>query len=806
MNWRDRTDARFERWGRFVVQHHWLVLALAAAYLFWMGTLIPQLRFENSSLSYLHDDDPASVRYEAFCDQFGQDDQIIIALSPTNVFDPHFLETLRDLHAALEDELPYVTEVNSLVNARRTRGEGDMLIIEELLSDWPSTTAGFQALRERVLSNPLYVDSLISSDGRTTTITIEPDVYESDDDDDAVDLIAGFEHDEVARQEGRSSFLTSESKAELLEELHGVLARFEQADVEVRLTGGPVISHHTNVMTAKDIKAFMLVSAGAIVFFLFLLFRRASGILLPIVVVTASLVSVLGTMVWLDIPLSLVAGMLPIFTMTVCVCTAVHVLVVVYREIDLGHSFEDSVGEAMRHSGLAIAMASATTAAGLCSFVSAELGPIAQLGLIAPFAVLYAFVFTVTLVPALLAIRPPRLRARRGKSVTPPITERVMVFVGGFSGDHAVPVLLAGGALVVFLTFGLVQLRFSHQPVAWFPASDPARAAIEFVDRMMRGSTNLEVVIDTGRENGLHEPEVLRRIEAAMEMAEALSVDQIFIGKALSLVDIVKESHEALSGGDPNARVIPNSRAVVSQELLLFENGGSDDLEKFTDSQFRLARLSLRLPQADAVDYQRFLEKLTVGLDATLGELEYEVTGNTDLAARAMAGLITSMGTSYAIALLIITPLMMLMIGDPRLGLISMVPNLLPVLFVLGVMGWLDISLDASSIMIGSIVIGLAVDDTIHFMQSFRREAEHNGDDRAAIRETMRVTGSALFFTSLVLSTGFIVMALRASMINTVRFGALSAAGIGFAFVADVIFTPALIIVVRRYARRRKTL
>ena len=141
----------------------------------------------------------------------------------------------------------------------------------------------------------------------------------------------------------------------------------------------------------------------AIALFLYGLFRRISGVLLPIVVVSASLVSTLGTMVWIDIPFSLVLGMLPIFTMTVGVCTTVHVLVVVYRQIGSGHSREDAVAGAFRHSGLAIAMASATTAAGLCSFTTAELEPIRDLGVIAPFAVGYAFVFTMTLLPALMS-------------------------------------------------------------------------------------------------------------------------------------------------------------------------------------------------------------------------------------------------------------------------------------------------------------------------------------------------------------------------------------------------------------------
>ncbi|MBW2401992.1 MAG: MMPL family transporter, partial [Deltaproteobacteria bacterium] len=134
-----------------------------------------------------------------------------------------------------------------------------------------------------------------------------------------------------------------------------------------------------------------------------------------------------------------------------------------------------------------------------------------------------------------------------------------------------------------------------------------------------------------------------------------------------------------------------------------------------------------------------------------------------------------------------------LFMGDLRLGLISMVPNLFPVIFVLGIMGWMDLPLDASNAVIGCIIIGLAVDDTIHFLQCFRRDFGETGQLEEAVRRTMRVTGSALLFTSLVLSTGFLVMALRGTMLNTINFGALSASGIAFAFLADVIVTPALI-------------
>jgi predicted RND superfamily exporter protein len=801
---RNRIDQSLERWGQLMVQRSWIVLGLTLVLLTWMVSLLPLLQVENSGQSYLNRNDPTSVRYDAFLEQFGQDEQILIAITPPDVFAPAFLEGLRDLHAELADELPHVTEVNSLINARHTRGENETLIVEDLMAEWPTTPEAFAGLRERVFSNPLYVDNLISRDGRTTTITIEPDLYSTADDGDiSGDLAAGFDSDEAPELAREPEHLTADEKRELLRALNGILARHERPDVGVQIAGAPVMEDRVNVMMLADARAYMGLSGLAIALFLVGLFRRLSGVVLPALVVVASLISTLGTMVLLDIPFSITAAMVPIITMTVAVCTTIHILVVVYREVESGASREHAIASAFRHSGLAICMASSTTAVGMASFITAGLEPIRHLGIVVPFAVGYSLVFTMTMLPAIMSLIPLRASRWARRSAGPPVSERFLVWVGISAVRYSRLVLVSSLVLLFVLLLGATRLRFAHDPIAWFPEGDRTRVAVETIDRVLRGSTSVELMIDAGQENGLHEPEILGRIEAAMQMAESLEVGPIFVGKALSLVDIVKESHQALSGGSPESRVIPDSRQLVAQELLLFESGGGDDLDKFVDRQFQIARISLRLPETDAVGYQGFLSELRAGLDEKLGsELEYEVTGRTTLAARAMSALITSMGTSYLVALLVITPIMIFFIGNVRLGFISMVPNLFPVIFVLGVMGWMDLPLDASNAVIGCIIIGLAVDDTIHFLQCFRRDFEETGQLDEAVRRTMRVTGSALFFTSLVLSTGFVVMALRGTMLNTISFGALSASGIAFAFLADVIVTPALIAESQRLRER----
>ncbi len=791
----DHIERAFAAWARGIYARRYVVFALCLAWVAWLASYLPDMRAENSSQSYLHSEDPASLEYERFQRRFGQDDRLLVAVEAPEIFDLDFLTKLRAFHRELEAVLPNVREVTSLINVRQTRGDGDTLVVEDLMEDWPETSEALDDLRRRVFASPLYVDNVISRDGRLTTVSIEPVVY-SGGDEDAESALAGFDESQAptGTDEGELEFLHETEKREIVLELRRVVTRHDAPDFRLFSVGGAIAAAAVTERMTSDSGLHVSVTAGVIVAFLFFLFRRLSGVIYPMAIVAASLISNLAVMVWLDIPFSIILSMLPIFTMCVGVCNAVHVLTLVYQRLAAGSSREDALAYAFGHSGLAVLMTSLTTAAGMFSFLTAELAPIRYLGVTAPYGVLFAFVFTMTLLPALIAIFP--LPAKQWVAGSPERgrLQRVMLFAGDLSARRPRAVLGVSLLVVAAIGSGLFRVHFAHEPLEWLPADDPVRIASHLINRELRGATTAEVLLDTGRENGLRDPETLVQIQSAIAAVEVIDRGELFVGKATSLIDIVKETHQALNANDPAFYRIPSDSLLVAQELLLFENSGSDDLETITDSQFRHGRVTLRMPRVDAVLYADFLQEIEQFFaDSLRGRVPIVVTGRSALAARTFSALIRSMAKSYVLALLVITPLMMLLIGNIRLGLISMVPNLLPLCLTLAVMGLLDLPLDASSIVIGSIIIGLAVDDTIHFMHRFRREHAISRDVRQAVRATLITTGSALFFTSLVLATGFSVMGALGTMQNTVVFGYLTAFGIAIAFIANLLLTPALI-------------
>jgi predicted RND superfamily exporter protein len=513
----------------------------------------------------------------------------------------------------------------------------------------------------------------------------------------------------------------------------------------------------------------------------------------------------------IGIPAMPISEIVPSFLLSIGVGSSVHVIAIFLQRFEAGASREEAIAGALGHSGLPIIMTGLTTAGGIASFATADLMPIAIFGTVAPLGILLTLVMTLLLAPALLAVMPLRTYPKPttapkapmdGTDQTVPnaLSIRILTRFGDYATAHAGRVLGIGTALVVIAVVGMLRLQVSFDTLEWFPDDMPAKIAAKKLDENFGGSIALELLVDTGRTNGLHEPEVLQAMDRARHTATGLQVGDIIAGKSISLVDIVKEIHQALNEGRPEARVIPDDRALISQELILFENAGSDDLEKVVDSDFSVGRFSIRAPMVDGSHYPPFGDEIErIFTEELQGLAQPRLTGIMVVMGRSFTASIETMFRSYAIALLVITPLMMLLLGSVRLGLIAMIPNLFPIVLTLGLMGWMDIPLEMFSLLIGSVALGLAVDDTIHFMHGFRRGYAASGSVETAVRETLQTTGQALLFTSIVLTMGFLVYVLS-DLRNLSRFGMLTAFSIVVAFLADVLLAPALMKISARFS------
>jgi len=355
--------------------------------------------------------------------------------------------------------------------------------------------------------------------------------------------------------------------------------------------------------------------------------------------------------------------------------------------------------------------------------------------------------------------------------------------------------VLIGSLLVVFISLvAASQVRLSHNPLKWFQPQKDTRIATEVIDAKMNGTVTIEVVVDTGKVNGWQDPERLAKLNAFSAKMEQYTDAFTHVGKVVSLATIMKETNRALHENKEAFYVIPKEQDLVSQELLLFENSGSDDLEDVVDSQFSKARITIKLPWTDSIKAVKVLSYVKEEALKTFTNSKVETTGMIPLLINTFSQAVFSSALSYLLAGVAITFMMMLILGSVRMGLISMIPNLTPIVMGLLVMYIGGMPLDMFTLLIGSIAIGLAVDDTIHFMHNFRRYYLESGDAQQAMEQTFYTTGKAMVITTLVLALGFFAY-IAANMISVQNFGIITGSVIIFALLSDLLLAPALMVV-----------
>ena len=779
----------FRQFGEWVFDNKWKTLALMFLLIAGVLSQLPKITIDTSSEGFLHADDPILATYNEFRDQFGRDETIMLAIKTPNVFDQTFLRDLKKLHIELEDNVPYLDEVNSLINARNTRGEGDSLIVEDLFEDWPESAEALAEKKSLILNSKLYKNFLISEDAKYTTLMISTVAYSPGESE--VDLTEGFEESSEPSKEDLT-FLTDAENSEVVNKVQEITKKYHSENFYIYHAGSPVVVHSIKRSMQKDMQTSTKFALLTIAIVLLILFRRASGVFLPILMVILTLLSTLAFMAATGTPLKLPTQILPSFLLAVGVAASVHLLSIFYHHLNEHHNKREAIAYSLGHSGLAIAMTSLTTAAGLLSFSMSEVAPIADLGRFAASGVLVSLIYTLVLLPALIALIPLKHKDDSSTQGRTRLMDKVLLAFAHVSTNHSKTIVIASVIIIVVSVFGLLKTTFFHDPLTWMPKSWETRQATELLDVEMKGTSVLEVVIDTGKENGLYEPKLIQALDKLHTTIDDFSLGEINISKTVSLVDVLKESNRALHGNDEKYYTPPVERDLIAQELLLFENSGSDDLEDLVDSQFSKARFTIKTPWIDAARNTQLILAIEEQFKAALADqADTSVTGMGSLFGRTMDAAINSTKISYLAATAVITIMMILLLSDIKLGLVSMIPNLLPIVISLSVMGYLGMPLDMFTMLIGSIAIGLVVDDTIHFLHNFRRYHKETQNVNLAVEKTLLSTGRAIFVTTVVLCLGFFIF-MTADMNNVFRFGFITGITIILALLSDLLLAPAL--------------
>ena len=781
-------------WPKSFILMTFLIVAFTASNL-------PKTTIDTSTESFLFEDSKERIDYNNFRDQFGRDEKIIIAIKTDDIFKLENLEKIRQMHNELKDNVPYLNDITSLINARNTVGTDNSLIVDDLFVDWPETIEEIAVIKDIALNNPIYRNLIISEDGKFTVIILESNTYTSlvgeaesvgDEMDFLEDELSGFDDSFENESLENKEFISDEENTEMVLSALKVVDEYRSENFEIYVAGSSALTAILKQSMTRDMAKFIVLVLVIIIIFLALLFKRPTGVILPILTVTLAVMSTMGLMAFNGTPITLMTQILPSFLLAVGVGASVHILTIFYKHYDQHDDKATAISYTLEHSGFAVIMTSLTTAAGMLSFSTSEIAVIAGLGVYSAVGVLISLIFTLILLPALLIVFPVKKRVSKRNDDHHDLLDKVLSATANFSQNKAKAIAVVS-FLFMAMTIGLAsQVRYSHLPLAWFPEDNQSRVASEMIDERMRGSISLELVIDTGKENGLYDVELLNSIDRLAQYSETITTDAYYVGKVVSIVDLLKEIHQALNENRPEFYKIADNEELLAQEILLFENSGSDDLEDFVDSQFSKARITFKLPWIDSFEYKSLLDDIALKLDSEFDDsVEITTTGMVPMLSQTIRAAIESSGYSYLVALGVISIMMIILLSNIKIGLISMIPNLIPIFFVLATMVLFNEPLDLFTMLIGAIIIGIAVDDTVHFMHNFKNYRMKGLETREAVVATLTSTGRAMVITTVVLSAGFILYVFS-SLNNLFLFGLLTSIAFVVALLANLLLAPAL--------------
>ena len=369
------------------------------------------------------------------------------------------------------------------------------------------------------------------------------------------------------------------------------------------------------------------------------------------------------------------------------------------------------------------------------------------------------------------------------------VTTRPKLVVGFFVILSFVSLL---GALNIKLESSFIQLISTRVPL---------RQAVDFIDERMGGSMSMEIMLDTGKSNGVKDLHFLKDMDALQDFIDK----QPMVTKTSSVLDVMKKMRRALHNNDPEFYSIPDTPKAASEYLFLYETSGGDQLDKLVSFDYDIARLTVKMPAIGTADIRRLIEDVEAFSKKAFDDsVNIEITG----VLAGVKALNDRMGegvkSSFIAVLIAITAMMMLFLRSIKLGLISMIPNVFPVLITLGLMGFAGINMDMPLMCCSAIIIGVAVDDTIHFFRRYRREFEAQGNYSHALRVTLATVGRPITFTTITLILGFLVMILSV-MSGWSHFGFLAGFAFLWALLADFFFCPALIILLKPLGAERQS-
>lgn len=745
----DRTFSLLDRivaaWPRSIVVVSLLLTVAATA-------TVPLLRFDSSFDRFLIPDSPDLAAYHDFTDRFGNDRVLVVGIDCDDPLAPATVAELRRVVAGLE-AIEGVARVYSLVSAPMVRGDGDTLRLAPPVDGPPPTGGEAAALLARLDRDPVYAGRLVSRDRRLLGIlaTLDPPPEET------------------------------EAYRRITEAAQLILAPLGD---RAHLSGEPVIENEMNRFMRRDLETFIPITLTLTAATLLLLFRTPLGVLLPMAAIVASTAWALAIFLLSGRTVNNVSSMIPPLIMVIAASDAVH-LFSHYRSHAHLLGRAAAITETVRRIGPGCLMTSLTTAAGFASLTASPIPALDDFGRFSALGVLFSFFLTIIALPAALHLLPVPAEPRA--AVQHDVWIRTLA-----ARLTAAPRWILTASLAIFaVSVALIpQIRVETDDLTYFKEGSTIRSDTALLQHHLGGVRPLDLVL-TGESGAFTDPERLARLARFGDWVRTVKG----IDGATSAADLLTALFARLDGrpiGD-------HTQPAIAQGYLFFElsEEGSDELARYLSGDRAIAHIALQEGESRTSVMKVQIDQIRARVAQDFPELSLEVTGYAHFYMQISDLIVSSQVRSLAIALVSVTAMMVILFRSWRTGLLSMVPNIVPLTCTFGLMGAAGIALNSATAMVASVALGLAVDDTIHFLNHLQQERRTADSVAAALAPALRAVARPMLYTSLILGIGFGTL-LFSRFVPSFYFGILAVATVVTALLGDLFLFPALLLTLER--------
>ena len=769
MSVRSLSESLIERYTRGLLQWRWPVLLTAVALVTTAASGATRLKFIDEYRVFFGPDNPQLLAFDAVENTYTKNDNLFFVIEPPSDHGDAFTaETLSIVEYLTEESwrIPFAIRVDSVSNFQYSRAEADDLIVENLVvGAMEKTPSELRAIRNVSLDEPMLRNRLVPPD--TGVIGLNVTLQ-----------LPRLELDETARAAARGRELAAE-----IEESH--------PGYRVRLTGIAMLNNAFQESAIRDMRTLVPLMYGVITLALVLLLRSFTGTIATLTLVGMSVVGALGLAGWAGLALTPPSTASITMIMTLAVADSIHILVTMLKEMRGGLGKFDAIVESLRVNAQPVFLTSLTTMIGFLSMNFSEAPPLNDLGNISATGVCLAWMLSMTLLPALVAILPVRVRLRSVQNVSR--MDRLADLVIARRRP-----LFWGAGVVALVLISLVPLNsLNDQFVNYFDESMAFRQDSDFATERLSGLYQIDFSLSSGESGGISEPSYLETVDRFAQWYR----EQSGVVHVAPISDTFRRLNKNMHGDDPDYYTLPPERDLAAQYLLLYEMSLPYGLD--LNNQINIDKSATRFSVTlENITSQELISLVEAG-EAWLGEnapasMAARGVGPSVMFSYISARNIRSMLTGTLVAVGLIGVTMMLMLRSLRYGTVSFVPNLLPALMAFGLWGLLVGEINLGLSIVSGMCLGIIVDDTVHFLSKYlRARREQHLDAESAVRYAFSTVGAALVVTSVVLAAGFMILSQSSFGFNG-GMGKLSTIIIVLALAADLLLLPPLLMFLDR--------